>query len=150
MMFQLLRNEYSNAGIISNQKYNKTVFNKKTQKEENRKFEYDFIIKSENPKEILVIELKGYHSKYKIPLGDFETENSIKWFFCYTFPIIKEKYKEIFKNILTENIAIHCGSGVTACNTLLALDYAGLEIPNLYVGSWSEWSRNDKIIATNI
>lgn len=93
MMYQLLRNEYSNAGIISNQKYNKTVFNKKTQQEENRKFEYDFIIKSETPKEILVIELKGYHSKYKIPLGDFETENSIKWFFCYTFPIIKEKYK---------------------------------------------------------
>ncbi|SFI35819.1 sulfurtransferase [Halpernia frigidisoli] len=64
--------------------------------------------------------------------------------------ILKEKYQELFKNIQEENIAIHCGSGVTACNTLLALDYAGLEIPNLYVGSWSEWSRNDKKIATNI
>ena len=64
--------------------------------------------------------------------------------------ILKEKYQKIFQNSSVENIAIHCGSGVTACNTLLALDYAGLEIPNLYVGSWSEWSRNDKEIATNI
>jgi thiosulfate/3-mercaptopyruvate sulfurtransferase len=64
--------------------------------------------------------------------------------------ILKEKYEQIFKEIPTENITIHCGSGVTACNTILALDYAGLEIPNLYVGSWSEWSRNDKKIATNI
>lgn len=42
---------------------------------------------------------------------------------------------------------MHCGSGVTACHTLLALAYAGLEIPKLYVGSWSEWSRNNKPIA---
>jgi thiosulfate/3-mercaptopyruvate sulfurtransferase len=48
-----------------------------------------------------------------------------------------------------ENIAIRCGSGVTACHTLLALDYAGFEIPNLYIGSWSEWSRNNKFIAKN-
>jgi thiosulfate/3-mercaptopyruvate sulfurtransferase len=64
--------------------------------------------------------------------------------------ILKEKYQNLFQNIPSENIAIHCGSGVTACNTLLAIDYAGLEIPNLYIGSWSEWSRNNKIIATNI
>lgn len=64
--------------------------------------------------------------------------------------VLKEKYQEVFKNISREKIAIHCGSGVTACNTLLSLDYAGLEIPNLYVGSWSEWSRNNKKIATNI
>ncbi len=59
-------------------------------------------------------------------------------------------YSEIFKNISSENIAIHCGSGVTACHTLLALDYAGFKIPNLYVGSWSEWSRNNKRIAKDI
>lgn len=63
--------------------------------------------------------------------------------------ILKNKYREIFKNISTENISIHCGSGVTACHTLLALDYAGFKIPNLYVGSWSEWSRNGKPIGKN-
>jgi thiosulfate/3-mercaptopyruvate sulfurtransferase len=37
---------------------------------------------------------------------------------------------------------IHCGSGVTACHTLLALERAGLHGAKLYVGSWSEWCRN--------
>ena len=63
--------------------------------------------------------------------------------------ILHEKYAEFLKNIPSENIAIHCGSGVTACHTLLALEYAGFKIPNLYVGSWSEWSRNDEPIARN-
>lgn len=41
---------------------------------------------------------------------------------------------------------IHCGSGVTACHTILAFASAGLNIPKLYVGSWSEWCRNGKAI----
>lgn len=56
--------------------------------------------------------------------------------------ILKEKYTEFFKNRDSKNVIFHCGSGVTACHSLLALDHAGFEIPNLYVGSWSEWSRN--------
>ena len=63
---------------------------------------------------------------------------------------LKVKYQTIFGNIKSENIIIHCGSGVTACHSLLAIDYAGLQIPKLYVGSWSEWSRNNKKIATDI
>ncbi len=54
---------------------------------------------------------------------------------------LKRKYKTLFGEIKTENIVINCGSGVTACHTLLALDYAEMEMPKLYVGSWSEWSR---------
>jgi thiosulfate/3-mercaptopyruvate sulfurtransferase len=34
-----------------------------------------------------------------------------------------------------------CGSGVTACHTLLALEHAGLPGARLYAGSWSEWIR---------
>ena len=64
--------------------------------------------------------------------------------------ILRKKYSEILGKIPSEKIAIHCGSGVTACHTLLALDYAGFKLPNLYVGSWSEWSRNEKKIAKNI
>ena len=63
--------------------------------------------------------------------------------------ILKEKYSELLKNS-PEKLIIHCGSGVTACHTILALDYAGFEIPNLYVGSWSEWSRNEKPVAKEI
>lgn len=62
--------------------------------------------------------------------------------------ILKDKYLKLLENKPVKLI-IHCGSGVTACHTILALHYAGFEIPNLYVGSWSEWSRREgKEIAT--
>lgn len=63
---------------------------------------------------------------------------------------LKELYSKYVEKFLPENIVVHCGSGVTACHTLLALDFAGFEIPNLYIGSWSEWSRNYLEIAKNI
>ncbi|MGU3374473.1 sulfurtransferase [Chryseobacterium sp. M5A1_1a] len=64
--------------------------------------------------------------------------------------ILKEKYSQLLKN-KPEQLIIHCGSGVTACHTILAMDYAGFSIPELYVGSWSEWSRREgKEIAKEI
>lgn len=63
---------------------------------------------------------------------------------------LKEKYTAALGGVPTENVIVHCGSGVTACHTLLALAHAGLGIPKLYVGSWSEWSRNGKTIGQNI
>ena len=59
---------------------------------------------------------------------------------------LKEKYSAILGDKKTQNVIVHCGSGVTACHTLLAFDYAGMGIPQLYVGSWSEWSRNKRPI----
>lgn len=55
---------------------------------------------------------------------------------------LKQKYESICSDFSPENLIVHCGSGVSACHTLLAFDYAGMPIPRLYVGSWSEWSRN--------
>ncbi|MDH6251697.1 thiosulfate/3-mercaptopyruvate sulfurtransferase [Chryseobacterium sp. H1D6B] len=63
--------------------------------------------------------------------------------------ILKEKYIKLLQGN-PEKLIIHCGSGVTACHTVLALDYAGFQIPNLYVGSWSEWSRRNKEIAKDL
>ncbi|WP_029296145.1 sulfurtransferase [Chryseobacterium hispalense] len=64
--------------------------------------------------------------------------------------ILKEKYLKLLEG-KPENLIIHCGSGVTACHTILALYNAGFEIPSLYVGSWSEWSRREgKEIAKEI
>lgn len=41
-------------------------------------------------------------------------------------------------------VAVSCGSGVTACHTLLALEHAGVRGAALYVGSWSEWCRSER------
>lgn len=38
--------------------------------------------------------------------------------------------------------ACMCGSGVTACHNLLAMEHAGLHGAKLYAGSWSEWIRD--------
>ena len=64
--------------------------------------------------------------------------------------VLKTKYENIFGNIQSENIIFHCGSGVTACHSILALAHAKMEIPKLYVGSWSEWSRNNKPMESHL
>ena len=61
---------------------------------------------------------------------------------------LRNKYERKLGDTRPERIVVHCGSGVTACHTLLALTHAGMGTPKLYVGSWSEWSRNNKPIAT--
>ena len=61
---------------------------------------------------------------------------------------LNAKYTAAIGNRKPENVVVHCGSGVTACHTLLAMDQAGIKIPKLYVGSWSEWSRNARPMAT--
>jgi thiosulfate/3-mercaptopyruvate sulfurtransferase len=72
------------------------------------------------------------------------TENLDENGFFLAPEILKQKYQAAFGKVTTENVIVHCGSGITACHTLLAMNYANLQIPKLYVGSWSEWSRNEK------
>jgi thiosulfate/3-mercaptopyruvate sulfurtransferase len=45
-------------------------------------------------------------------------------------------------------VVSYCGSGVTACHNLLALEYAGLGPGRLYPGSWSQYSATDRPVAT--
>ena len=54
-----------------------------------------------------------------------------------------EELKQQFNSLINENApekVIHmCGSGVTACHNMIAMEAAGLTGSKLYVGSWSEW-----------
>jgi thiosulfate/3-mercaptopyruvate sulfurtransferase len=45
--------------------------------------------------------------------------------------------------LAAKELAVYCGSGVTACVTLFALANAGRSDAKLYPGSWSEWEQRD-------
>lgn len=47
-----------------------------------------------------------------------------------------------------DNPVVSCGSGVTACHDALAMVVAGRDMPDVYVGSFSEWSHLDLPVAT--
>jgi thiosulfate/3-mercaptopyruvate sulfurtransferase len=53
-----------------------------------------------------------------------------------------EQLREEFSSVIGDprDAIMQCGSGVTACHNLLALEVAGLPGAALYPGSWSEWS----------
>jgi thiosulfate/3-mercaptopyruvate sulfurtransferase len=55
---------------------------------------------------------------------------------------LRALYEELLGETPADRLVVHCGSGVTACHTLLALEAAGLSGAALYVGSWGEWCRN--------
>ena len=64
-----------------------------------------------------------------------------------------EQLRQRFENAgCTEGSAtvMYCGSGVSACNNLLAFEHAGLGKALLYAGSWSQWSNGaDRPVETS-
>jgi thiosulfate/3-mercaptopyruvate sulfurtransferase len=56
--------------------------------------------------------------------------------------MLRAKWLETLGDNAAQTSISYCGSGVTACHNLLALEVAGLPGARLYAGSWSEWIRD--------
>lgn len=56
---------------------------------------------------------------------------------------LAERYRSAGVDAEHEPI-VYCGSGVTACHDLLAIEHAGLGRGRLYPGSWSQWSADER------
>ncbi|MRI33769.1 sulfurtransferase [Endozoicomonas sp. OPT23] len=52
-----------------------------------------------------------------------------------------EQLRDRFSDLLNNDLEVvhYCGSGVTACHNILAMEHAGMANTKLYPGSWSEW-----------
>ena len=58
--------------------------------------------------------------------------------------VLKGEFASVFNARTPESVVHQCGSGVTACHNLLAMEVAGLNGSRLYPGSWSEWVSDRK------
>jgi thiosulfate/3-mercaptopyruvate sulfurtransferase len=56
-----------------------------------------------------------------------------------TSETLRQEFADVLKGSDPQNVVNYCGSGVSACHNLLAMEYAGLRGARLYPGSWSEW-----------
>jgi thiosulfate/3-mercaptopyruvate sulfurtransferase len=55
---------------------------------------------------------------------------------------LREAWRPTLAGSQGERVVAMCGSGITACHNLLALEIAGVRGARLYPGSWSEWIRD--------
>lgn len=52
---------------------------------------------------------------------------------------LRDAYEDLLAGTPPEQVVHMCGSGVTACHSLIAMEHAGLKGARLYPGSWSDW-----------
>lgn len=54
--------------------------------------------------------------------------------------VLRDEFERLLSGTPPERVVQSCGSGVTACHNVLAMEVAGFATTRLYPGSWSEWS----------
>jgi thiosulfate/3-mercaptopyruvate sulfurtransferase len=55
-----------------------------------------------------------------------------------------DEFSEVLQDTPPSEVVNYCGSGVSACHNLLAMEVAGLTGAKLYPGSWSDWISDPK------
>jgi thiosulfate/3-mercaptopyruvate sulfurtransferase len=53
--------------------------------------------------------------------------------------VLRAEFEQLLQGLPPSQVVLSCGSGVTACHNLLAMEHAGLAGARLYAGSWSAW-----------
>jgi thiosulfate/3-mercaptopyruvate sulfurtransferase len=83
--------------------------------------------------------INRFHAKDITPSGEFK-------------PLLRlrSEFDQLLNGTPAQNVVVYCGSGVTSCHLLLAMEMVGLTGARLYAGSWSEWIRDpSRPIAVN-
>ena len=52
---------------------------------------------------------------------------------------LRREFEILIGGTPVRNVVHQCGSGISACHNLLAMELAGMSGSRLYPGSWSEW-----------
>jgi thiosulfate/3-mercaptopyruvate sulfurtransferase len=71
--------------------------------------------------------------KHNLSAGQFKSPDALR-----------TEFKALIGNTSANDVIHQCGSGVSACHNLLAMEVAGLPGSRLYAGSWSEWCADPK------
>lgn len=132
------------AEVTKNFKHGEIKLNIK----ENMKCEIKYVKSSIGKKDVVIVDSRAKERYLGIvePMdkkaGHIPTAKNYDWTLNFKDGKIleEEKLKDRFKQLAQySEIIVHCGSGVTGCANVLALDEIGIE-SKLYVGSWSDWS----------
>ncbi|NPV86407.1 MAG: sulfurtransferase [Anaerolineae bacterium] len=72
-----------------------------------------------------------FHGNNLRPDGTFKSPDTLK-----------SEFNALLQDRSPQNVIVYCGSGVTSCHHILAMELCGLPGARLYAGSWSQWIRD--------